>query len=161
MFPVIASNHMHPDRNLPEKARGYSTAVQNPRREPSSVCTIGFSQSVPIDQNKFMLQILPGPTFSSATQRDECGQVYNIPPLRRCKGHQAGKHDVGSRTARNIKTTEVKGRHTLRQDQSKAAKGDKHGESHANFEHKSDHSVHQLQVPWMPPHSGNHDSHPV
>jgi hypothetical protein len=127
----IAGNHMHPDRDLPEKARGCSTAVRNPRREPSSVCNIWFLSSQCIDQEYLLQILLPRPNVF--IQHDECGQVYNIPPLRQCKGHQAGKHDVGSRTARNMKK-EVKGHHTY-VDNSVLAQGDKHNESHASFEH--------------------------
>ena len=76
---------------------------------PVLCATYGFSQvSASIKKKPCCRSCYPGPTFSSATQHNECGQVYNIPPLRRCKGHQAGKHDVGSRTARNIKTIEVR-----------------------------------------------------
>jgi hypothetical protein len=120
----------------------------------------GFSQVIEsIKKKPCCRSCYPEPTFSYNTC-DEYGQVYNIPPLRRCKGHQAGKHDTRSRTARNIKTRAVEDHYTY-VDNPVLAKGDQHSESHVNFEHTSAHSVHQFQVNWMPPYSDNHDNHPV
>jgi len=157
---------MHPHRDLKS-----STWISYQRRHgvvaqlckildvsPVLCATYGFSQvSASIKKKPCCRSCYPGHVL---IQHDECGQVYNIPPLRRCKGHQAGKHDVGSRTARNIKTRAVKD-HYRYVDNSVLAKGDQHSESHVNFEHTSAHSVHQFQVNWLSPYSGNHDSHPV